>query len=310
VNQAVAVFRVDKRYWAPFVSYYFQAPDTINRILDMQVDVARPNISLGDLRRFLIALPLLPEQHAIAAALSDVDALIGALDQLIAKKRDLKQAAMQQLLSGQRRLPGFHEEWKVRRLSDESELITKGTTPTSLGRRFTEQGMNFVKVESLTEDGTVIPERLAAIDEETHRLLKRSQLRENDILFSIAGALGRTALVKSVLLPANTNQALALIRLKTQSCLKHGFLIKFLSSFQIARHIAAINVQAAQANLSLEDIRGFEVPVPAPNEQIAIATVLSDMDEEIAALEARLAKTCALKQGMMQDLLTGRTRLL
>ena len=125
---------------------------------------------------------------------------------------------------------------------------------------------------------------LAAIDEQTHRLLKRSQLKANDILFSIAGALGRTALVLPALLPANTNQALAIVRLKAQSHLSHAFLLKFLSSPQITRHIAATSVQGAQANLSLEDVGQFEVPAPSPNEQTAIAAILSDMDEEIAAM--------------------------
>jgi type I restriction enzyme, S subunit len=266
-------------------------------------------IGLPYFRTLRVPIPSIQEQRAIAAALSDVDALINGLDQLIAKKRDIKQAAMQQLLTGQTRLPGFIGEWEARRLGDESELITKGTTPTSLGRNFVKRGINFVKVESLTADGIFIPEMLAAVDKETHRILKRSQLRENDILFSIAGALGRTAIVNVGLLPANTNQALAIIRLNPYSCLRHGFLLKYLSGPQITAHIAAINVQAAQANLSLEDIRNFVVPAPSTDEQTAIATILSGMDADLASLEARRDKTRALKQGMMQELLTGRIRL-
>ena len=107
VNQAVAVFRLRDLRSAPFMEYFFQAPTTIKRILDMQADAARPNISLGNLRQFSIPFPPLPEQHAIAEALGDVDALLGVLTRFIAKKRDLKQAAMQQLLTGQTRLPGF-----------------------------------------------------------------------------------------------------------------------------------------------------------------------------------------------------------
>ena len=272
---------------------------------------AQPGLSVAKiLGLFVAAPPTRVEQEAIASALSDADALIEALEKLIAKKRNIKQAAMQELLSGRRRLPGFSGEWGVKRLGDECDLITKGTTPTSIGRQFTERGINFVKVESLTEDGNVIWDMLAAIDEGTHRLLKRSQLKENDILFSIAGALGRTAMVRKSWLPANTNQALALIRLKRESCLEHDFLAKYLVSPQIMQHVEAINVQAAQANLSLEDIRSFEVRVPSPDEQTAIAAVLSDMDTEIAALENKLGKTRQIKQGMMQELLTGRIRLI
>jgi type I restriction enzyme S subunit len=141
-------------------------------------------------------------------------------------------------------------------------------------------------------------------------LLARSQIREGDILFSIAGALGRTTIVHSDLVPANTNQALAIIRLKSGSCLSRAFLLKYLSSPRISNHITAINVQAAQANLSLEDIRSFYIPSPCASEQNAIAAILSDMDSELTALETRRAKARQLKQGMMQELLTGRTRLL
>ena len=99
------------------------------------------------------------------------------------------------------------------------------------------------------------------------------------------------------------------LALKDQSCLDYIFLTKYLASPEIIRHVASINVRAAQANLSLEDIRNFEVRVPAIPEQQAIAAILTDMDAEIAALEQKRDKTRALKQGMMQELLTGKTRL-
>jgi len=140
--------------------------------------------------------------------------------------------------------------------------------------------------------------------------LRRSKLKENDILFSIAGALGRTAIVGNDLLPANTNQALAIIRLRLQAELTHGFLVFYLRSTFIKKHIDAVNVQAAQANLSLENIREFEVRCPSKKEQTAIAEVLSEMDAEIAALEGKLTKAREVKQGMMQELLTGKIRLL
>jgi type I restriction enzyme S subunit len=261
------------------------------------------------LKKYQIPLPSPPEQYAIAATLSEVDALITSLDKLIAKKRDIKQATMQQLLTGKTRLPGFSGEGEVKKLKNECELITKGTTPTSLGKNFSTHGINFIKIESLTDDGYIIWDKLAFIDKETHNLLRRSQLKNNDILFSIAGALGRTALVKHDILPANINQALALIRLKDQSCIDHLFLTKYLTGPEIIRHIGSINVQVAQANLSLEDIRNFEIRMPAIPEQQAIAAILTDMDAEIVVLEQKRDKTRSLKQGMMQELLTGKTRL-
>ncbi len=255
------------------------------------------------------ATPPLPEQRAIATVLSDVDALLAAQDKLVAKKRDIKQAAMQQLLTGKQRLPGFSGEWEVKRLREECELITKGTTPTSLGKDFTSSGINFIKIETLEENGKIIKDKVAFIDAETNNFLKRSQLREKDILVSIAGALGRVAVVEADLLPANTNQALAIVRLKLSGNIDHGFLFYYLNSLTIKKYIEAINVQAAQANLSLVNVGDFTISFPSLPEQTAIATILSDMDADLTALEQQRDKTRALKQGMMQELLTGRIRL-
>ena len=310
MNTSVIRFKARDRVDRSFILIYLKSKYFKDQIDLMITGGAQPNFGPAHLIKVLIPLPpTKTEQAAIAEALSDADTLIESLEQLLTKKRQIKKGTMQELLTGKKRLPGFSGKWEVKRLGDESDLITKGTTPTSLGRNFIKQGINFVKVESLTEGGTFLPEMLAAVDEETHHLLKRSQLRKNDILFSIAGALGRTAIVNAALLPANTNQALAIIRLKPQSCLRYGFILKYLSGPQILAHITAINVQAAQANLSLEDIRSFEVSAPSAAEQTAIAAVLSDMDAEITALEARLSKAHQIKQGMMQELLTGRIRL-
>jgi type I restriction enzyme S subunit len=107
--------------------------------------------------------------------------------------------------------------WEMKKLGEVCELITKGTTPTSIGFKFTEEGINFIKVESLTESGQIITNKVAYISEKCHESLKRSQLKVNDILFSIAGALGRIGIVKKEILPANTNQALAIIRIDKNS---------------------------------------------------------------------------------------------
>ncbi len=257
-----------------------------------------------------IPLPPLAEQQAIAEVLSDVDALITRLDQLITKKRNIKQGTMQRLLTGKKRLPNFSGDWEGIELRNESELITKGTTPTSIGKDFKDTGINFIKIESLAENGDIVKDKVAFIDRETNIILKRSQLKENDILVSIAGALGRIALVNSDLLPANTNQALAIVRLKENAKLDYVYLFYYLNTSIIKKHIEAINVQGAQANLSLENINDFIIGFPSLAEQKAIAQILSDMDAEIEALKAKRDKYQAVKQGMMQELLTGKIRLI
>ncbi len=218
-------------------------------------------------------------------------------------------AAIQQSVTNKQHLLEFSDEWATTKLRNESEIISKGTTPTTLGRVFVERGIAFVKIESITDDGRIDTEKLAYIDEATHTLLKRSQLKANDILFSIAGALGRVATADTHMLPANTNQALAFIRLKANSQIDHGYLIHYLRSNEIQKHIEAIQVQAAQANLSLENIRDFKIKFPPLPEQRAIATVLSDVDALLAKLDALIAKKRDVKQAAMQQLLTGKQRL-
>lgn len=248
--------------------------------------------------------PTKAEQTAIATTLSDMDSLISKLEKLIEKKRMIKQGVMQELLKPK-------GDWVTYDLYESCELITKGTTPTSIGQEFKAAGINFIKIESLTSKGEIVPDKVAYIDNLTHKILNRSQLKAGDILFSIAGALGRVALVNASILPANTNQALAIIRLKADSKINGDFLFYYLNSRKIQNHILGISVQGAQANLSLQNISDFKINCPKKKEeQYTIATTLRALDDELTLLENQLSKYNQIKQGMMQTLLTGKIRLI
>lgn len=286
-----------------FKKYCFSTKEVRKEITSTSSYTTRALTNGRLLSNVRIALPpTKEEQTAIATALSDADALITSLEKLIAKKQNIKQGAMQKLLQPK-------EGWVVKKLGENCEVITKGTTPTSVGREFQSSGINFIKIESLTENGKIVQDKVSFIDSYTNALLKRSQLKLGDVLFSIAGALGRVAIVGSEILPANTNQALAIVRLREDSELDLKYLFSYLNSSKIQTHILAISVQGAQANLSLLNI--FELPIayPAKSEQQHFATILSDMDAEIEKLQQQLAKYKMVKQGMMQNLLTGKIRL-
>ena len=171
--------------------------------------------------------------------------------------------------------------WEVKKLGEVCEIITKGTTPTSLGFEFTQKGVNFIKVESLTLLGEIIPNKIAYISEECHNTLKRSQLKENDILFSIAGALGRIGIVNKNILPANTNQALAIIRVAKDSKLMVRFLAKYFISNSIMREVEKLKGGAAQQNLSLGQLTNLLIPLPPLSEQQRIVTILEEAFEAI-----------------------------
>jgi type I restriction enzyme S subunit len=182
------------------------------------------------------------------------------------------------------------KDWEIRKLSELCELITKGTTPTSLGFNFTIEGVKFIKVESLTESGKIIPNKVAFISEECHNSLKRSQLKENDILFSIAGALGRIGIVNKDILPANTNQALAIIRLKSGKNIMIDFLSKYFQSNIITEEIEKLKGGAAQQNLSLTQLNNLNIPIPPLSEQKEIVSILDHAFESIELAKSNAEK--------------------
>ncbi|HEY9903826.1 MAG TPA: restriction endonuclease subunit S [Candidatus Sericytochromatia bacterium] len=175
-------------------------------------------------------------------------------------------------------------EWKEVQLGDISHKITKGTTPTTLGLKFRESGINFIKSESILDDGRIDKSKFAFIDVETHQRLSRSIIQEKDILFSMAGVyLGKVALVTSNLLPANTNQAVAIIRINEKLANPH-FVKYYLSDKRYRQHIESLTAQSAQPNISLSTINELTISIPLRQEQDAIVKILSCLDRKIENL--------------------------
>ena len=172
------------------------------------------------------------------------------------------------------------EEWEVKGLLALTSKITKGTTPTTAGGRFVKEGVNFIKVEALTDDGSISKEKFMYIDESTHELLARSKLQLNDLLYSIAGTIGRVAIVNKDILPANTNQALAIVRPDLSKINLH-YLRYALVNPEVKDYLLSKVVHAVQANLSLTEIGNCPIPVPSLVEQKSIAQILFDLDAKI-----------------------------
>ena len=192
-------------------------------------------------------------------------------------------------------------------LGEECDVITKGTTPTSVGFDFEQQGLvSFVKVESIDAMGRFIGSKLSRISPKAHEKLKRSQLQEGDILFSIAGALGRTAIVTSDILPANTNQALSIIRLRAQSKLLPRFALSALGSGYALAQIEKLKGGVAQQNLSLRQMKDFKIPAPPLAEQEEIVEVLDKafaaIDQAKANIEQNIANAKELFQSKLNQI--------
>jgi len=193
------------------------------------------------------------------------------------------------------------EGWEMVELGEICEHITKGTTPTTNGFKWQESGINFIKIENINTDGTISSEKLSHINEECHKSLKRSQLQVNDILFSIAGSLGIVGMVNSSLIPANNNQALAIIR--SQDNFEPAFLKNYLMSANVQNEMEKIKVGVAQSNLSLKQISQIKVPKVSIDIQMEIIIQLEKEQNLVNAnkqlieifeqkIKDRIAKVC------------------
>lgn len=238
-----------------------------------------PHTNLGILRAYQFPAPPLQEQRAIAEALSDVDSLLAALDQLIAKKRDLKQAAMQQLLTGQTRLPGFHQHWQAKQLREVLSIRH--------GRSQREVESNDGPYPILASGGQI-------------GLAGAYLYDRPSVLIGRKGTIDRPQYMDR---PFWTVDTLFYSEMRGTNSAKFMYYRFCLIDWH--QHNEASGVPS----LNAKTIESITVLCPEPPEQSAIADTLTAMDAELTGLEQRREKTRAIKQGMMQELLTGRTRL-
>ena len=196
----------------------------------------------------------------------------------------------------QLRFAGFDDTWEQRKLGELSSLITKGTTPLDKSNMGT---VNFVKIESIDNSSGEITITQKITSEEHEGYLRRSQLKENDILFSIAGTLGRVTSVKSSILPANTNQALAIIRLKS-GCLK--YVKTYLKGKAVADFIKKNPTIGAQPNLSLEQVSNLEIALPSDIEQEQIGSFFENLDNLITLHQRKYDKLTNVKKSMLEKM--------
>ncbi len=294
INQSVAVIRPNDRVEPQFLKLLLESPRYQKRMVEDAGGSTIKHIYITIVDKMPLGLPLdRAEQRAIAEALSEVDGLLGGLDRLIAKKRDLKQAAMQQLLTGQTRLPGFHGEWEVKRLG--SLLRFQVGFPFS-SAFFNEkgEGIRLVKNRDLKSDDQVF--------HYNGKYEESFVVRDGDVLIGMDGDF----------LPCQWNKGPALLNQRVGRVVPNAALnvaFAFYALIEPLKEIEIVTSSTTVKHLSHGDVEGIERPLPELPEQTAIATVLSEMDGELAVLEQRREKTRALKQAMMQELLTGRTRL-
>lgn len=277
-------------------------------------NLANPKLMNDVMKQVAIALPpSVDEQYEIANAITESDELIISLELLIAKKRDIQQAAMQQLLTGQRRLPGFSREWTVRRLGDHLSFLRNGTN--SRAELSAEGDVHYLHYGDIHGSQYLLlnPATTSIPCLPRDKAKRLDRLENGDLVFADASedldGVGKSVEVQ---LPENMELVSGLHTIAVRfdkEVMADGFkaYLQFIPKFRSHLRQLAAGTKVYATNRS--HIASAELKLPGIEEQAAIASILSDMDTELAALEARRDKTRQLKQGMMQELLTGRIRL-
>lgn len=265
-----------------------------------------PGINRNDIHKEIISFPVSAiEQNAIANVLSDTDVLITELEQLVAKKQAIKTASMQQLMTGRIRLSGFNGTWRCSELKHlVSTPITDGPHMTP---KFYDTGVPFLSVNNLVNNRIDLADLRYISKKDDELFSKKCKPKKGDVLIGKAASVGKVAFVEEAF-DFNIWSPIALIR--TNNSIDPKFLYyQLMSAYSVAQIMLFTN-SSSQGNIGMGDIEKIEIRFPDNlNEQTRIATILSDMDAELATLERKLAKVRDLKQGMMQQLLTGRIRL-
>lgn len=298
----------DNRVYPRFVA------DFINNCVGFPLEsTGVPQLTAPQIMNIELELPQYGEQKEIADLLTDVNSLIAMLEKQLAKKKAIKQGTMQELLTGKRRLPGFSGEWETKKLEDYCSLITKQTgfdysayiKPALITRKMPNtfpmiQTINFRGRKFTFETDYYIPQSVAM-------QFPNIVLNKKCVLFSIVGAsVGNVGLYPGSI-TAFCGGAIGITRFRNEQDAEWVF--NYMSSPDGQSQIQYVTKGGAQATVTIADIRNFKIPTPEKDERDAISGILENMDHEIEVLEQKLEKYREVKQGMMQQLLTGKIRL-
>ena len=287
-----------------FLLARLQEESFVNMVLERCTGTSYPAINSKDLSKISVTIPqTIEEQSAIGSLFRILDDLLASYKENLANYQSLKATMLSKMFPkvGQTvpeiRLDGFEGEWELYELKSRAETITKGTTPKD---KSWQGEVNYIKTESINRDtGSLV--RTASTSLEEHLgYLKRSILKEGDVLFSIVGTLGVVGIVDKKDLPANTNQQIAIIRLKRDDAI---FMLNFLKSPRIKSFIKSDSTIGAQPSLSLWQIEKIKVSLPPSlEEQQAIGSYFSNIDNFINSYQEKISQIETLKKKLLQDM--------
>jgi type I restriction enzyme S subunit len=309
VNQAITVVkpvssRLDSEYLLHLLNFrlpYWRTVASSSR--------KDPNITKSDVKGFPLLLPPVREQRRIAEALTDASELTSSLERLIAKKQAITQGMMQELLIGRTRLPGFQKPWRPLHIASCSTLKARIGWQGLTTAEYRVNGVYRLVGGTEFSDGSVDWQSTPFVDKWRYDQDSEVQVRAGDVLLTKDGTIGKTAYISRLPGPATLNSGVFVIRPRRDSY-DSRFLYFMLRSRAFDEFLMRLTAGSTISHLYQRDLVGLILDVPpTTDEQQAIGRVLADADAEISSLRDRLAKARSMKQGMMQELLTGRRRL-
>lgn len=315
---SLALLKIHDGYSAEFIEHYSKSLTFKNEVELHSLPSAIPKkINLGPISDIRVVVPPLQEQMAIAKALSDAEALLIALEKLISKKKSIKQAAMQQLLTGEKRLPGFSDDWELKTFGD---LFNFSGGFSASREQLSAEGYCYLHYGDIHGSSkTSINTRddfldIPKLNIPLKRISESSQLKHGDVVFvdaseDDAGTSKHLVIENEDDIPFISGLHTIVAKSKTDA-LTHAYKHYCFQTKAIRQQFMFYAVGTKVSGISKTNIAKLVLPVPSVPEQNAIAAVLSDIDVELSALEVRRDKTRNIKQAMMQELLTGRTRLI
>lgn len=305
ISQSQFRIRCNQKVLPEYLVYYFHTRIGQHQLLSnaSQVGVpalARPTTTFQKLR---VVLPPLPTQQKIATILSSLDDKIELNNKINTNLERQAGALFKNWFVDFEPFGGkMPEGWKEIALEELCTVVTKGTTPTTLGKKFTETGINFIKGESILENHTFDIQKISHIDEETNTMLKRSIIEPNDILFTIAGTLGRFAMIDKSLTPANTNQAVGIIRANPEIVSPYYLYSFFIGNWHNDYYTKRIQ-QAVQANLSLGTIKSLPIIIPDSQNLNKYTSLIEPLFKQMKQLENENIKLSTLRDTLLPKLM-------
>ena len=293
-----------------YLMYWLMSSTIQNIISQTQTLGAQPKLALTRIRNFPVILPSIQEQEKIVEVLSDVDTLIADLQKLIRKKKDIRQGTMQMLVTGKKRLNGFDGEWVKINLSKNSKLKARIGWQGLTTAEYLDEGYSYLITGTDFKDGQIDWNGCHYVDYNRYEQDPNIQVSNGDLLLTKDGTIGKVAYVADLTRPATLNSGVFLVKPITDAYTAH-FMFYVLESSVFKAFLQQLSAGSTLNHLYQKDLVKFDLYVPpTKEEQEAIAGILFDMDSDIHRLEKKLSKYQKIKQGMMEELLTGKVRLI